>query len=49
MRATQNAAPIERFAGRADVAAEQYGDEVGRIEQAATDAAAELGLEDVTL
>nr|WP_240137809.1 hypothetical protein [Salinigranum salinum] len=40
---------FERGAGRADVAAEQYGDEVGRIEQAVTDVAAELGLEGASL
>jgi RPA family protein len=42
-------AAFERGAGRADVATEQYGDEVDRIEQAVTDAAAELGLEDASL
>jgi hypothetical protein len=40
---------FERGAGQADVAAEQYGDEFGRIKQAVTDAAAELGLEDASL
>jgi RPA family protein len=42
-------AAFERGAGRADVAAEQYGDEFDRIKQAVTDAAAELGLEDASL
>ena len=40
---------FERGAGRADAAAKHYGDEVGRIEQAVTDAAAELGLDDASL
>jgi len=42
-------AAFERGAGRADVAAEQYGEEVSRIEQAVTDAAVGLGLEDASL
>ena len=42
-------AAFERGAGRADVAAEQYGDELGQIEQAVTDAAIDLGLEDASL
>jgi RPA family protein len=42
-------AAFERGAGRADVAAEQYGDKFSWIKQAVTDAAAEPGLEDASL
>ena len=41
-------AAFERGAGRADAAVEHYGNDLGSIEQAVTDAGKELGLEDAS-